>query len=74
MRLREAEVAFRKCWSKLQAFANTETFAVIALRRLGYQPLEAGRGFVGLSNSIGEYGQTRNENRNLIERSLRVTI
>jgi hypothetical protein len=72
-RLQEAESAFRKCGSKLQAFANTETLAVIALRRLGYQPLDAGRGFVGLSNSIGEYGQTRNENRNLIERSLKAT-
>ena len=74
MRLREAEGAFRKCGSKLQAFADTETLAVIALRRLGYQPIEAGRGFVGLSNSIGEYGQTRNKNRNLIERSLKVTV
>jgi hypothetical protein len=70
-RLQEAELAFRKCGSKLQAFANTETFAVIALRRLGYQPLEAGRGFVGLSNTIGEHGQARNTNRNLIERSLK---
>jgi hypothetical protein len=73
-RLQEVEGAFRKCGSKLQAFANTETLAVIALRRLGYQPLDAGRGFIGLSNSIGEYGQTRNENRKLIERSLKVTM
>jgi hypothetical protein len=70
-RLREAEGAFRKCGSKLQAFANTETLAVIALRRIGYRPLEAGRGFIGLSNTIGEHGQARNDNRNLIERSLK---
>jgi hypothetical protein len=31
LRLQEAEAAFRKCGSKLQAFANTETLAVIAL-------------------------------------------
>jgi hypothetical protein len=74
IRLREAEGAFRRCGSKLQAFADTETLAVIALRRLGYQPLEAGRGFVGLSNSVSEYGQTRNDSRKLIERSLKLTV
>ena len=73
-RLQDAEAAFWKCGSKLQAFANTETLAVIALRRLGYDPLQAGRGFIGLSKSIGEYGQIRNENRKLIERSLKAII
>jgi hypothetical protein len=72
-RLQEAEAALRKCGSKLQAFANTETLAVVALRRLGYQPLDAGRGFIGLSNTLGEYGQARNDNRNLIEQSLKAT-
>jgi hypothetical protein len=70
-RIQEAEAAFRKCGSQLQAFANTETLADIALRRLGYQPLEAGRGFIGLSNTLGEHGQARNDNRKLIERSLK---
>ena len=70
-RLQEAEAAFRKFGSRLQAFANTETLAVFALRRLGYQPLDARRGFIWLSNTIGEYGQARNDNRNLIERSLK---
>lgn len=69
IRLQEAEAAFRRCGSKLQAFANTETLAVIALRLLGYQPLDAGRGFIGLSNTIGEHGKARSDNRNLIERS-----
>jgi hypothetical protein len=71
MRLQEAEAAFRRCGSKLQAFANTETLAVFALRRVGYHPLDAGRGFIGLSNTIGEHGQARDDNRNLIERSLK---
>jgi hypothetical protein len=71
-RLQDAEAAFRKFGSKFQAFASTETLAVIVLRRLGYQPLDAGREFIGLSNSIGEFGQTRAENRKLIERSLKV--
>jgi hypothetical protein len=70
-RLQEAEAAFRKCGSKLQAFANTETLAVIAMRRLGYYPLEAGRGFIGLSNTVSEHGQARSDNRTLIERSLK---
>lgn len=62
-RLQEAEAAFRRCGSKFQAFANTET---------GYQPLDAGRGFIGLSNTIGEHGQARSDNRTLIERSLKM--
>jgi len=70
-RLRSAQEAFRKCGSKLQTFAKTETLAVFALRAIGFRPLEAGRGFIGLSNSISEYGETRYQNRLLVERSLK---
>ncbi len=72
-RLQEAEAAFRLCGSKLHAFARTEGLAVVALRRLGFEPAKAGQGFIGLSNSVGEYGQARNENKILIERSLKAT-
>jgi hypothetical protein len=72
-RLQEAEAAFRLCGSKLHAFARTEDLAVVALRRLGFEPAKAGQGFIGLSNSVGEYGQARHDNRVLIERSLKAT-
>jgi hypothetical protein len=70
-RLRQAEEAFRLCGSRFDAFARTERFAVFALHLLRFRPEDAGRGFIGLSNSIGEYGQTRHENRQLVERSLK---
>jgi hypothetical protein len=72
-RLQEAEAAFRLCGCKLHAFARTEGLAVVALRRLEFEPAKAGQGFVGLSNAVGEYGQARNDNRILIERSLKAT-
>src|SRR6266436_2305986 len=72
-RLQEAEAEFRLCGSKLHAFARTEGLAIVALRRLGFEPANAGQGFIGLSNSVGEYGQARHDNKKLIEQSLKVT-
>ncbi|QOZ66587.1 hypothetical protein [Bradyrhizobium arachidis] len=71
-RLADAREAFRKCGSRLQAFAETETLAVVALGAIGYKPREAGRGFIGLSASIGDEGATLHGNRVLIEHALRM--
>jgi hypothetical protein len=71
-RLREAKEAFRLQGSRFLAFASTEGLAVSALKLFGFAPEEAGRGFIGLSNTIDEYGETRHQNRKLIERSLKV--
>ena len=72
-RLQQAEEAFRLFGSRFHAFARTERLAVLALHVLRYKPEDAGRGFLGLSNSIGQYGQTRHENWQLVERSLKAT-
>jgi hypothetical protein len=73
-RLREAEEAFRQWGSRFNAFARTEWLAVFVLHLLRFRPEDAGKGFIGLSNSIGEYGQTRHESRKLVERSLKATM
>jgi hypothetical protein len=52
-RLREAREAFRLHGSRFLAFASTEGLAVSALKLFGFAPEQAGRGFVGLSNTIG---------------------
>jgi hypothetical protein len=71
-RLREARETFRLHGSQFLAFASTEGMAVSALKLLGFAPEEAGRGFIGLSNTIDEIGEPRYRNRMLIERSLKV--
>ncbi len=71
-RLREAREAFRLHGSRFLAFASTEGLAVSALKLFGFAPEEAGRGFIGLSNTIDEIGEPRHRNRQLIERSLKV--
>jgi hypothetical protein len=71
-RLREAREAFRLHGSRFLAFASTEGLAVSALKLFGFAPEQAGRGFIGLSNTIDEIGEPRHQNRKLIERALKV--
>jgi hypothetical protein len=71
-RLREAEAALRDCGAKFIAFARTETTALVPLRWLGYAPADVGNNFIGLSNSIGEYGSHRNHYQNKVETSLKL--
>jgi hypothetical protein len=73
-RLQEAEEVFRQWGSRFDAFARTEWLAVFVLHLLRFRPEDAAKGFIGLSNSIGEYGQTRHESRNLVERSLKAPM
>jgi hypothetical protein len=73
-RLEKAEEALRACGNKFHAFAQTEVLAVFVLRRLGYRPAEAAANFIGLSNSIRQYGSHRDHFRRQIERSLKCRI
>jgi hypothetical protein len=70
-RLREAQEVFRSHGSRFLAFAATEQLGVLVLKLLGFNPEQAGRGFIGLSNTISEHGPERHKNRTLIERSLK---
>ena len=72
-RLQEAEAAMRECGTKFIAFARTEKLALPALHWLGYDPDEIGRCFIGLSNSIGEYGSHRHYYRTQLDKMLRLS-
>jgi hypothetical protein len=39
------------------AFAETEWIAAQSVRYIGYNPMVAGQGLIGLSNSVTVYGQ-----------------
>jgi hypothetical protein len=71
-RLREAEETLRECGSKFIAFAQTESLALLPLRWLSYDPAKVGNNFIGLSNSIGEYGSHRAHYQREVEKSLKI--
>jgi hypothetical protein len=58
-RLIEARKTIRDLASQLRAFALNETSALYAVRFLGYDPLTASRGLLGLSNCIDTYGDEK---------------
>jgi hypothetical protein len=58
-RLRKAEEVLRELGAKMQAFAGTDRAAAFVLRALGTDLRSAGIALIGLSNSIGRYGQQR---------------
>ena len=60
-RLRKAEEALREFGAKMQAFAGTDRAAALVLRALGTDLRSAGIALIGLSNSIGTYGQQRHD-------------
>jgi len=55
-RLTEAEQVLRDLASQMISFAETETVAVWALNNIGFDLAKAGRGLIGLSNTIDTYG------------------
>jgi len=55
----------------MMAFAETEYLACLVVRAIGYSPLAAGKGLIGLSNSMTEYGPQRARNRAMVEDALR---
>jgi hypothetical protein len=69
-RLQDAEMALRGYGAKFIAFAKTEKAVLVPLRLFGYEPAKIGDNFVGLSNSIGEYGSHRNYYSENLEKSL----
>ena len=47
---REAETTLRSLGTRMMAFGEAEWMAANCTRALGFDPLEAGRGLIGLSN------------------------
>jgi hypothetical protein len=56
--LNEAERVLLCLASQMASFAETETIAVWALKQIGFDPAKAGRGLIGLSNTVDTYGNS----------------
>ena len=55
------------------AFGETEWVAAKCVRLLGFEPLEAAQGLIGLSNSFVDYGPERAAHRARINNTLRLS-
>lgn len=71
-RLSSAEASYREMGAQLQAFAKTDRPAAFLLKRLGFDLEDAGRAFIGLSNSVGRYGSMRNNATVHVEKALKI--
>ena len=71
-RLVKAEQTFRELGAKMQAFAATDQVAAHVLWALGTDLRSAGVALIGLSNSIGIYGQPRHDAQNRVAAALGV--
>jgi hypothetical protein len=71
-RLRKADETFRELGAKMQAFAATDRAAARLLRALGTDLSLAGVALIGLSNSVGIYGQPRHDAQKRIAAALGV--
>jgi hypothetical protein len=71
-RLRNAEETFRELGARMQAFAATDRAAARVLRALGTDLSSAGVALIGLSNSVGIYGQPRHDAQKCVAAALGV--
>jgi len=71
-RLKQAEDTFRDLASQMKRFATNEPLAVLVVRCCGYDPKKASAGLIGVSNSIGTYGQTRAWQKKTVMEALRI--
>jgi hypothetical protein len=67
----DAQATLRNLGTRMMAFAETEYIATRCVRLFGFEPLEAARGLIGLSNSFVQYGPERAEHRARINKALR---
>ena len=70
-RFEEAHDALRRLGAKMLAFSETKIAAPI-VHRFGYDPASAGRGLIGLSNTLPTYGPERAGWRRQIEQALKL--
>jgi hypothetical protein len=69
--VREAQRILRDLGSQMLALGESETAACLPIRPFGFDPSAAGRGLIGLSNTLDHYGTDRADFRKNVERSLR---
>jgi hypothetical protein len=70
--IREAQTALRTLGARMKAFAETESIAANIVRHRNYDPLSAGHGLIGLSNSVAVHGPERAAHRASINKALRL--
>jgi hypothetical protein len=68
---REAQTTLRSLGTRMRAFGETERIAATCVRLIGYDPLDAASGLIGLSNSLPEYGAERAAHRARVNKALR---
>jgi hypothetical protein len=69
--IQEAQATLRSLGTRMIAFAETEWIAANIVRYRGYDPLSAGQGLIGLSNSVAVHGPERAGHRASINKTLR---
>jgi hypothetical protein len=67
----EVQSTFRSLGTRMMAFGETELVAAKCVQLLGFDPLEAAHGLIGLSNAFSEYGPERAAHRARINKALR---
>jgi hypothetical protein len=72
VRLEKAQIAFRRWGARMLAFCHTEPIGYWLVLRMRYDPLEAGQSLIGLSNSIGVYGNERHQHRQGVLNALHI--
>ena len=71
-RLHQAQMVFRDLASQMRSFAENEGMAMWLVRKLGYDPMEAGVALIGLSNNYDTYGDGRAESHERVKSALRI--
>jgi hypothetical protein len=69
---KEPRDMFRDLGSQMRSFGETEHAATWVLTRFGLDPITAGKGLFGLSNTITKYGPERRAHRKNINTALRI--
>jgi hypothetical protein len=58
----------------MRAFAENESLAMQLVVRLGYDPLKASQGLIGLSNTYDTHGQDKRAHMKEIAEALKITL
>ncbi len=72
-RLEQAESIYRDLASQFRAFAENERLAVWVVQKLGYDPLKASKGLIGMSNTVRTAGGNKHAQIKTVQSALRIS-
>jgi len=72
-RLQQAASIYRELASQFRAFAENEWLAVRVVQRLGYDPLQASKGLIGMSNTVSTAGGNKHAQVKMVQAALRIS-